>query len=200
MLYHDWYHSLCVIVNCYEGMEFTFGKPMNSLSPGEMVELNSILLAAAFHDVGHAGVREPDILNVSRSIVIAAEFMERHGLCANGLQACGVDKRLVLVCIQVTQYPFNHEPQSELQKVLRDADLLQILEPTWFDDIYCHMYEEFLQGSRPLSFADFCRNEHDFLHAAKFYSQWWHERKKDVYSSVALGRVDSVLSYVSQRN
>lgn len=65
MKYHDWYHICCVIVNCYEGMKYAIGRPMDSLSDEEGLDLRSVLIAAAFHDIGHAGVKDPDILSRS---------------------------------------------------------------------------------------------------------------------------------------
>lgn len=199
MKYHDWYHICCVIVSCYEGMKYALGKPMDSLSDEEGLDLRSVLFAAAFHDIGHAGVKDPDILNVSRSIVIAAEFIDQNGLCIGGTVGPCVSQRLVLDGIQVTQFPFVLEPKSESQKVLRDADLLQILEPTWFDDIYRHMYWEFCQGPRQITFSEFCKNENAFLHDAKFYSLWWQERKIDEFQAVAFRRAETVLDALSKQ-
>jgi hypothetical protein len=187
--YHDWYHTCCVVECTILGLRYYLRTNLDELTE---TQVNSTIIAAAFHDVGHAGVREPDIVNVSRSIIIAHHFLEGLSIHDKGASSDAVDVPFMLETMQSTQYPFKREPLNECQATLRDADLLQILEPTWFDDIYCNMYQEFLEGNPTLDFKDFCMNEKSFITNAKFYSVWFREQMQKEFSDVALSRVDQV--------
>lgn len=194
--YHDWYHTCCVIEGTINGLRHYLKDSLSALSDTEQREVNSTILAAAFHDIGHTGVKEPDIVNVSRSIMIAHRFLVDAGIHGNTNQALFVDTPFLLETLQSTQYPFKREPLNEYQRILRDADLLQILEPTWFDDLYVNMYTEFLEGNPSLGFKQFCLNEMDFIKGARFFSKWFHEEKHDQFLSTAVTRVEQAYAAV----
>lgn len=187
--YHDWYHTCCVVEGTIQGLRYHLKADLGSLSETQQKEVNSTIVAAAFHDAGHTGVKEPDIVNVSRSIMIASHFLTNSGIHDASADSVTVDLPFVLETLQSTQYPFKREPLNEYQAIIRDADLLQILEPTWFEDIYCNMYQEFLEGNPTLDFEEFCRNEMAFMTNAKFYSAWFREQMQKEFSDVALSRV-----------
>lgn len=190
--YHNWYHTCCVMESTIQGLRHILDANIDDLSETQQKEVNSTILAAAFHDAGHTGVKEPDIINVSRSIMIAHHFLASSNIHEH-TGSVQIDVALMLETLQSTQYPFSHDPLNEYQAILRDADLLQILEPTWFDDIYCNMYEEFLERDSGLSFELFCENEMDFISNAKFYSVWFREQMQKKFFDVALSRVKQVL-------
>lgn len=164
----------------------------------DQVKMNSLLLAAAFHDAGHLGGREPDGYNVSRAIAIAVEFMQATKIVTNGTSTSGVDKNLVIDLIQITQYPFKREPVTDLEKIIRDCDLLQILEPTWFEVIYENLFIE-VNRSREMTFAEFCAGQCDFLHNAQFYSNWWFEKKFAEFGALGLERACWVKNRLRER-
>lgn len=188
--YHDWYHTCCVVEGTIQGLRYHLRSNINELSETQQKEVNSTILAAAFHDAGHTGVKDPDIVNVSRSIMIAHHFLNSSSIHDKGTGPIAVDVALMLEIMQSTQYPFKREPLNEYQAIVRDSDLLQILEPTWFDDIYCNMYQEFLEGDPALDFEVFCMNEMIFMSNAKFYSTWFREQMQKEFSNVALSRVN----------
>ncbi|WP_408602001.1 hypothetical protein [Pseudomonas sp. PLMAX] len=194
--YHDWYHTCCVVEGTIQGLRYYLKGNLSDLSATEQKEVNSTILAAAFHDVGHTGVKEPDIVNISRSIMIAHRFLVDAGIQGNGSSAVAVDIPFLLETLQSTQYPFKREPLNEYQAILRDADLLQILEPTWFDDLYINMYQEFLEGSPTLGFQQFCLNEMDFIKSAKFFSQWFRDEKHHAFLGTAVTRVEKAYAAV----
>lgn len=190
--YHDWYHTCCVVEGTIQGLRYFLRGSLRELSETQQKEVNSTILAAAFHDVGHTGVKEPDIVNVSRSIMIAHRFMVDGGMN----QTVGVDVPLLLETLQCTQYPYKRDPLNEYQAILRDADLLQVLEPTWFDDLYINMYQEFLEGSPTLGFEQFCLNEMNFIKGAIFYSQWYRDEKHGAFLDTAVSRVEKAYAAV----
>lgn len=190
--YHDWYHTCCVVEGTIQGLRYFLKDSIHELSETQQKEVNSTILAAAFHDVGHTGVKEPDIVNVSRSIMIAHRFLVDAGMN----QAVAVDTPLLLETLQCTQYPYKRDPLNEYQAILRDADLLQVLEPTWFDDLYINMYQEFLEGSPTLGFEQFCLNEMNFIKGATFYSQWYRDEKHGAFLDAAVTRVEKAYAAV----
>lgn len=192
--YHDWYHTCCVVESTIQGLRYLLKDKQPYLSDTQQKEVNSTILAAAFHDIGHSGVKEPDIVNVSRSIMITHRFLAEAGLQDTSDRALLVDIPFLLESLQSTQFPFKREPLNEYQAILRDADLLQILEPTWFDDLYINMYQEFLEGNPTLDFQQFCLNEMVFIKNAKFHSHWFHKDKYDTFVNTAFSRVEKAYS------
>lgn len=194
--YHDWYHTCCVVDGVIQGLRYFLRADLLGLSEAQQKEVNSTILAAVFHDIGHTGVKEPDIVNVSRSIMIAHRFLMDAGILSKGDRSVALDVPFLLETLQSTQYPFKREPLNEYQAILRDADLLQILEPTWFDDLYINMYEEFLEGNPSLSFEEFCLNEMNFVKDAQFYSAWFRKEKYSMYQDTAVTRVKTAYTLV----
>lgn len=192
--YHDWYHTCCVVEGTIQGLRYHLSNKISAYSESQQNEINSTILAAAFHDAGHAGVSEPDIVNVSRSIMIARDFLASIGINGKSTALDDVNVAFMLETLQSTQYPFKYPPQNEYQAILRDADLLQILEPTWFDDIYVNMYQEFQEGNPDLDFETFSMNEMSFISSAKFYSVWFFDQKENSFSDIALSRVRSLVA------
>lgn len=194
--YHDWYHTCCVVEGTIQGLRYLLRHQPPDLAAINQVQINSAILAATFHDVGHSGVREPDVVNISRSIMIANRFLKENHLHDKREQPEAVDISFTLECLQSTQFPFPREPLNEFQAILRDADLMQVLEPTWFDDLYINMYQEFLEGNPELDFRQFCLNEMEFIKRAKFYSQWFLNEKYGEFLCTALSRVERAYSAV----
>ena len=177
--YHNWHHTCCMIHNVSEAYIYT---QEISKKDWDLKEYRSLLLAAALHDIAHTGGHESDTVNVARAISLAADFIGYERLDTQ------VDRALVISLIRVTEFPFVFEPKTELEKIIRDADLLQSLEPTWFPMIYCYLFEEIKVKRPTLKFVDFCRMQHDFMHNAQFYSDWWKEKKFGEFGGLALER------------
>lgn len=196
--YHDWYHTCCMIVNCASGLRFLFEeeakKPFDERKYTITKEIfNTVLLAAAFHDIGHTGGRESDAYNVSRAVTIATEFYR-----AARFTERMVDKDLMIRLIQVTQFPFVHKPATDYEMIIRDADLLQILEPTWFEVIYKNLYKEISRSRANISFAQFCQGQKDFLQKAEFHS-WWFQCKKFEQFKEALQIVEKLADMTKEK-
>jgi hypothetical protein len=54
-----------------------------------------------------------------------------------------LDQYQVEACIRVTEYPFVKETNTIEQKIIRDADLMQMLEPEWYDHVILGLQAEF---------------------------------------------------------
>jgi len=177
--YHNWHHTCCMIVNVSDAYAYTKERDRQEW---DLKEYRSLILAAAMHDIGHTGGHESDTINVARAIALASDFIRYARLDTQ------VDKALVISLIRVTEFPFVFEPKTELEKIIRDADLLQSLEPTWFYMIYHCLLAEIRVKRTSLKFTEFCKMQHDFMHNAQFYSVWWNEKKFGEFGGIALER------------
>jgi len=109
-------HMSRLAYNLYAA-EFPHGK----LDPKEALNLT---YAALFHDFGHSGGRLPDSENIKIATEAAMRYvtMEKNNPDYTSHQY--LDRELITRLIQVTEYPFIHEPQTLLEKCIRDADVL----------------------------------------------------------------------------
>jgi HD superfamily phosphodiesterase len=78
-----------------------------------------LLCAALLHDVNHTGGHGTDAVNIAQ----AKEFIVRMSeseFVSNNIEA-------IFKLIEVTEYPFLRDPVTDMEKILRDADLLYSL-------------------------------------------------------------------------
>lgn len=79
-----------------------------------------LLFACLLHDYNHSGGKYPDAVNIENAVQAVIKTVNHcplelpTGFC-----------EVVTEAIRCTQYPFTRSPNSLLERVLRDADLLQ---------------------------------------------------------------------------
>lgn len=127
-------------------------------------EEKALILAAIFHDFDHtAGAAEDDI-NIQRAIAGLQRFGEIHRVDEELL-------KLAIENIQVTQFPFIYTPQTVAQKIIRDADLLQSLEPNRAEVLIDGLRKELeVKFKRKITRGEFCENQVKFLDGLKLYT------------------------------
>lgn len=110
--YHNLYHTLCVMKNCLKIVEY------------ENIDTNirNLLVASLFHDFNHSQGSAPDSWNVKKAIEIFLEFS----------QETDVESEKIVDIIKATEYPYVITDLNIEQKIIRDADLLQIFEDNYF--------------------------------------------------------------------
>ena len=120
--YHNWYHTLCMVLHCYEAAT-QYNLPMSSV--------RAVCVSALWHDYAHSGGSQHDSVNITRAI---RAFNRYHqSMHAAATRFCDNDLCHVDNIIAVTQYPYIREPFCIEQRIIRDADLLQITLPTWYE-------------------------------------------------------------------
>ena len=161
--YHNWFHTCCMICNCIEGAQFY------NLS---FRECHLIGVSALFHDFNHSGGRTSDAENITRAIEGFRSFNNHHAT---------LDGYQIEHTIQVTQYPFVHEPKTLEQMIIRDADLMQILEPEWFEHVIIGLQNEFRHGGKIYSLDEMLKGQVIFLdeHIPNNLFTGWARRKFD---------------------
>jgi len=82
----------------------------------------ALVLACLFHDFDHSGGKLSDRENIDRAIAGLRWFAET-GL-GQKTRDRGIDFDEVEALIRVTEFPFIHTPTTELERCIRDADVL----------------------------------------------------------------------------
>jgi len=131
-------------------------------------QLKLLLAAACLHDVNHSGGLLPDYQN------IAEAFLFIDGAVANikdpeTREWLRFNKDAIKNLIRVTEFPFIHEPTTSLQKMLRDADILQN-----FSGQACKylngLWQEFTRSGNVLTAEELIRRQEVFMDTVVFYT------------------------------
>lgn len=117
--YHNRYHSICMLVNCYEGM-------WHELSRVQATEARGLLVAALMHDFDHTQGHQPDEVNIERALK-GLETAQRYAT-AKQLPLTSEELAVAIDCIKITKYPYEKDPVTIPEQIIRDADLMQPYE------------------------------------------------------------------------
>lgn len=113
--YHNKYHTYCMVANCYEGSRYL-----------GICDRKPLLAAALYHDANHSGGKLTDDLNIKEALRFleeAHEAAKRHGMAMSD-----ADYLETIETLKITKYPYEGEPVTMFQKIIRDADLMQVYE------------------------------------------------------------------------
>lgn len=126
--YHNNQHQMAVALRCMELMKLEIGylgrysgKPSLASLWISQIDPTMLFLAVSLHDWGHTQGAESDDYNVSLAVnrlktLLIGEIKDEHRI------------EQAIDLINVTQYPFVKEPDSFMGYIIRDADLLMVLE------------------------------------------------------------------------
>ena len=163
--YHNNYHAYSMVVNCaelYEGCAVVAVPQLHKVAPFQL------LIAALFHDYAHSG----GILSDAENITAACRLVTKE---ISPLLIVG-DGEEVTRLIQITHFPFKREPVTLEEKIIRDADLLQITMPSYAYQVYKGLISEIrLSGAHKprqtlLTLEGYAEAQHNFLTSATFYT------------------------------
>lgn len=140
----------------------------------ENSEFVGLVLGALFHDFHHTGGNQqvPDLHNIEAAVSGLREYKDSlprpGGFAALDFDnAFGVAER----AIRVTEFPFVHEPRGEVQKIIRDADLLYASASadtlSVLEGLRCEISKKM---GRNLPQDVFVKQQREFLKAATFYT------------------------------
>jgi len=158
--YHNFNHLLTVVKYTYGACQFY------NLTEKEEKEM---LMAALFHDVNHSGGVLKDDQNIRNAKRTVTEFITKFCENINSTEVCRI--------IDATEYPYVIEPENMdlKQQIIRDADLLQSLEPNWIQQIIMGLSEEM-----NISIDDMITGQKSFLMNSQFNTNWgifWKEQR-----------------------
>jgi len=172
--YHNTYHTACMVVNAYDACHWYIKRKQ---TPKHMKEL---IAACVFHDIHHTAGKFNDTINVALAINEAVESLKDRW------DASFVNETASI--ISVTEYPFCKEPITLEQKIIRDCDLMQILEPDWMDMIFEGLLTELKRSPKfkDLTVETFVPLQIQFLKNAVFYTDWFKEAKSKDWNNALL--------------
>lgn len=158
--YHNFNHLLTVVRYTYGACRFY-----------ELPEKDEkeMLMAALFHDVNHSGGALKDDQNVKNAKETVIKFINAFNLDIDPIEVSRI--------IEATEYPYVIEPEDMdlKQQIIRDADLLQALEPNWIQQIIMGLSEEM---NIPMEVM--ITGQKSFLMNAQFNTNWgifWKEQR-----------------------
>ena len=136
------------------------------------------MLSALFHDVNHTGVKYTDDINVVLAIKSLREFWFNF---IDEEVDTDIDINEVCSIISTTEYPYTIESNelTQKQKILRDADLLQSLEPNWIQQVIMGLCQEM-----NIPIEDMIKGQRDFLSSIEFNTAWCMFYKKNNWGGV----------------
>lgn len=146
--YHNMYHLLCVMKNC-----FAIAKSEGYTNK----EIRPLLIAALFHDFNHSMGKKKDSENVKEAIKEFLKYSEESK----------EDNEKIVAIIEATEFPYVIDKLNQEQKIIRDADLMQIFADNYFQQNILGLAEEF---SSPLS--KFLEGQTKFMDEVKFNTEY----------------------------
>ena len=127
--------------------------------------MRNLLIAALFHDFDHPGhphpgEQDPDQINIR----IAIAGLRRHITADDRASLPEIE-----ALIEATHYPYKAagEKLDLLGKILRDADLAQVLSPVWIQQVVIGLAGE--RGVKPI---EVLRAQAPFLDTLSFHTRW----------------------------
>jgi hypothetical protein len=159
--YHNLYHTLCVMKNAY------------MIAGAEAVsdeDERTLCVAALFHDFDHSAGKLKDVENVKNAISNFLEYSQ---------ESPEVNEKIVDI-IKATEYPYVIEDSklNHLQKIIRDADLLQICA-----DNYLQMNILGLSEELNIPLDKFATGTISFLKGLKFYTEYAKSKIEEVFDN-----------------
>ncbi len=155
--YHNLRHMfhvpyLCYLAICYYAQHY----------PGRISKLEAryLLIAALFHDFDHPGIMGHDDLNIARSV---------RGLDKHILDDDRSHFEVIKILMQATEYPYTVESDdlTLLGKILRDADMLQVLCSAWLQQVVVGLSAEW-----SMTPTEILRMQPGFLGQLKLHTEW----------------------------
>lgn len=171
--YHNLEHCYTIAIRSVEGAI------VNSAST---IEQRRIFLAALFHDFNHSAGKLKDNENILLATnglkkLFNDELKDHSDKDLLGENALYEMEKI----IKVTEYPFIHEPNTLLEKIIRDADLMQYLEID---------YEVFMKGlGEELNLNITKEQTKNFILSQKTYTTWGENTLKNLFKEKNIPKI-----------
>lgn len=156
--YHNWTHIQHMVESVYEGALY------HQLGPQCQIDL---VVAALFHDYGHTGGKESDASNIR----IAKMALDSYTATQVGKIEYIPD--VVRLLISVTQYPFVITPIFTQERIIRDADLMEMGRDTWYEMVIEGLRKEMeVSQKKEITVEEMLRGQVEFHEKVEWYSDW----------------------------
>jgi hypothetical protein len=152
--YHNNKHMLDVFKNSM--MLFDIYRKEYGFKYRDRIEIG---LAALFHDFNHSGGKLKDHENIDRAIVGLEYFLSNE-------YEPGVDIDNITSIIEATEFPHKNINLTNLQKIIRDADMLSSITDNWFEQMVA------LSSEFKKSLTNFIPIQINFVNSVEFYTPY----------------------------
>lgn len=124
--YHSLNHMMLVTQQLYNGFQ----------NDEEELPYWNLLLAGMFHDMNHTMGKSDDKTNVDNAIISLKDWWELSGSNID-ISYMEVDINEASNIIRATQYPYviKDEDLTRPQQLIRDCDLLIVIQSNWFQNL-----------------------------------------------------------------
>lgn len=155
--YHNTDHILTITKYC--------GR-LAGMSQVPLESEKALIAAAMFHDIDHTGGIRADVDNIGNALIAFTRFIG-----ANPTVLTAEEQAIAIKCIECTVFPFTVEPVMEVQKIIRDADLLQSTESNFEHILGEQLRAEIsvMQGKN-VTRKQFAKGQSDFLNSITMYT------------------------------
>lgn len=167
--YHNLYHTNCMVINCAEGAAAM-------LLAHE--DTRTLLLSAIFHDFGHSGGKQQDDQNIRVAIAGLMTYCASDKL----LEGCVHEAAEI---IKATQYPYVAEAETLSQKIMQDADMMQMYMPGWEEQIFTGLRREIeVASGKEISRSDMIRMQIKFMEEVEWQTSWAIKRADSEWTNL----------------
>lgn len=167
--YHNFYHSTCVFLNCYEGAW---------LAKLDDEEIRGLCAGALLHDFNHSAgsLPDPDNIKIALQGLKTAQAYAQSKLIGLSPKSYAIAESV----IKITQYPFTREPETTPKRIIRDADLMQPYEesPDKLLKQYLGLKQEIeIQRARTYTRSEFAEGVKKFQDSeTNWHTEWAIEK------------------------
>ena len=139
-------------------------------------DMRCIVAAACMHDFDHTGAHsvpsKDDTVNIDRALQGLQAFFNAHPFVFQSLN----DRGLIIELIKCTRYPYLQEPQTELEEILRDADMCMpyVSQPSR-EQLFLGLHQELTASGRVYTLDEFAEGVVAFYVAVTKHTAWAHE-------------------------
>jgi len=171
--YHNLNHLLTVL------------KYSDLIAHGEEVyydQSTPLHLAALFHDVNHSGGKLKDSENIKNAEKAFEEFAKIYLNLGGGHTKEEFDiYAQVTHLIRVTEYPYvkAHSALTPMEKIIRDADMMQAFEYNWISQTTLGLAAE-----SGMTIKEFIPKQRHFLEDIQFLTDTGKRLKKEKWSKI----------------
>ena len=180
--YHNNVHLYDVACRCDEALHTDEFKHLLGTD-----DAKALIISALLHDAHHSGGFDSDIINVSRAINAALKHM-RSVSCSHRIIEMVSEN---IWCTVFHNGKFPHEPVNDCQKILRDADLMQLFRQHGKQVLFGTGLIGELRRSGVISndtawitIDEFLIQNDVFINLQKMYTNWGNEQR-NIHNSLA---------------
>jgi hypothetical protein len=170
--YHNRFHAAWMISKV---------TTMSRIYSLDILSQKYLMLAAMFHDFKHSGGVDTDAENVGRAMAMFRNAAHYHGFENLHRDSPAMEEIIQSVTglIGVTVYPFEREPTTVSEMIIRDADVMQGMTEDFKKIIYVDLFNEILVKMPELTFHQYRLGQEKFLTDVVMYTDLGKETKQN---------------------